>query len=177
MPPCRGTVSPTLEMPPKEERTIPQRRKRPVVVTLIALLQFFRSGFILLVVLSTWLIPDAHLYSRLDVKVLTYIFARQNPSSPILIMTIMPLIAVYLSAIGLGLLFLKKWARNALIATSGMTVLLWVRRFMFDWALGNATLATTLQQQTIFIVIAIDGLVFCCLAMYPDVAAAFGRRD
>jgi hypothetical protein len=89
----------------------------------------------------------------------------------------MPLIAFLVFSIGLGLWFLKKWARNTLMITSGTTVVLWLRRLLLDWSLGTTTLKTEAGQQSVYAVIMIDALILGCLALYPDVANAFGEQD
>jgi hypothetical protein len=153
-------------------RPLKALRIRPHAVTAIALFQFARAGLILLFALSKWLEPNARLDSRLDTKILVYIAARQNASSILL-----PLSAIFVAAVGWGLWRLKTWARTTLITTSGVTVFLWSRRFAFDWAIGSNTLQSTAQVQTIYAVILIDLLIFCCLSFYPDVADAFGKQD
>ncbi len=64
--------------------------------------------------------PAGHLASRLDVQVLTYIVTRHN-SSTFSTPFVMLLVAVPVFGIGLGLRFLKKWARYALMVASGGT--------------------------------------------------------
>jgi hypothetical protein len=89
----------------------------------------------------------------------------------------MLLIAVFVFNIGLGLWLVKSWARNALMITSGTTVVLWLRRFLLDWSLGTTTLKTEAAQQSVYAVIMIDVLILGCLALYPDVADAFSKHD
>jgi len=63
------------------DRRTPLKRPRPWPVTAIALYEFFRAAFILIVLLSTWLDPNGHLASRLNVQVLTYVVTRHNLST------------------------------------------------------------------------------------------------
>jgi hypothetical protein len=171
-----GTVRPPFGIPPRPT-VRPRLRRRPLAITLIALFQFARAGFILFVAVSTWLAPDAHLSSRLEIRVLTYVAARHNLPSPALIPVVLPIIAALPFALGCGLWFLKKWARNTLMITSGTTALLWIRYFAFDWALGDSILKTELQRQIVYSVISLDAMVFCCLAFLPDVSEAFGQKE
>jgi hypothetical protein len=153
------------------------QKPRPGPITLISLFEFVRAGFILVVAFAAWAAPNTHLTSRLDVKVLTYVAARRNLPPAGLIQVLMPLIAAFLIVVGCGLWFLKKWARNTLMITSGMTVVLWIKRLAFDWAIGAVTLQTELQRQIVYFVIIVDALIFGCLAFWPDVSEAFDERN
>jgi hypothetical protein len=146
-------------------------KRRPGPVTLIALFQFARATFVLLIVLIIWVSPSMHVDSRLDIQAITYIAARRD-ISPVLL----PISAVFLAAVGVGLWQLKIWARLTLMTTSGLTVLSWLRRFWFDWATGHVTLESDEQRHIILAVMFIDSVVFGCLAFYPDVADAFRDR-
>ena len=140
-----------------------QRRRCPSSVFVLALFQICRGIFIAGVVLSIYLMPDVNIASRIDVKVATFIIARQNLTSPVFMVTL-PLAAIYYCVTGVGLLRLKMWARNVLVLSSAATVLLWGRRFLFDYAIKRATLKTHLQQQSVYIVICIDAIIFLYLA-------------
>jgi hypothetical protein len=173
----RRTVAPPFEIPEPKDRETPPGQARPAVVTAIALYEFFRAALILLVLLSIQMDPTGYLTSRLDVQVLTYIVTRHNVSS-YAIPFLMPLVAVFVLSIGLGLWFLRKWARNALMIASGTTVVLWLRHFLVvDWALGETTLKTEAGRQSVYVIIMLDALIFGCLALYPDVAKAFGEKS
>jgi len=140
-----------------------QRKRCPSSIFVLALFQICRGIFIAGVMLSSYLMPGAEIASRIEVKVATFIIAQQNLSSPVLLITL-PLAAAYYCATGFGLLRLKIWARNVLMLSSAATVLLWARRFLFDYALGRATLKTDLQQQSIYAVMCVDAIIFLCLA-------------
>ena len=157
-----------------EEHNISLITGRPLSITLIALFQFFRAGIILLIVLCLWIFPDANLSSRIDVKVLTYITARQPLPPAFLVPIVMPVVAAYLAVTGFGLWFLKKWARNILMITSAVTSLMWIRGFMFYGALGEPLLETEMQRQTVLVVIMLDLLVFAYLFLEGK---AFGEKD
>ena len=148
--------------------------KRPLSITLISLFQFTRAIIILFIVLGLWAFPDANGASRLDIKVLMYVAARQPLPPAILIPIVMPIIAGYLFITGFGLWFLKKWARNILMITSGMTSCMWIRGFLVYRALGEPLLETQLQQQTVLFVVLLDVLVFSYLYMEGK---AFGVPD
>jgi len=99
----------------------PPRKTRPPCVTLLAPFQFLRAAIVLCVLLSVWEFPDSHLDSRLEVKALTYLATQHPLPEGLMIPVVLPLSAVYLSSIGVGLWRLKKWARNVLMITSGAT--------------------------------------------------------
>jgi hypothetical protein len=67
---------------------ISQRKRRPFAIFMIALFQICRGIFIAGVMLSSFLIPDADITSRIEVKVATFILARQNLTSPVLVITL-----------------------------------------------------------------------------------------
>jgi hypothetical protein len=104
-------------------------KRRPVAVTIIALVEFARAAMILVVAICMPLFPNANLAARTDVKVLTYVSAGQNLPSSVQAPIVLPLAAASLVVLGLGLWFLKKWARNLLMIGSGGVVVLWIRRF------------------------------------------------
>ena len=164
------------EAPELDEIIVRRGSGRPTIVTLIALYEFFRAAFILLILLTTRFDPNAYLASRLDAQVLTYVVTRHDISTyanPL----IMPVVAGLVFSMGLGLWLRKKWARNSLMIASGTSVVLWLRRFSLDWAFGQTTLKTPAGQQSVYAVILIDVLIFMCLAFYPDVAESFGKED
>jgi hypothetical protein len=172
----RGTVAPPFEIPKTGNGKIPPVRARPLVVTAIAIYEFFRASIILLVLLSTRLDPNGYLTSRMDVRILTYVVTRHNVST-YANSIIMPLVAVSVFSIGLGLWFLRKWARNAVMISSGATVVLWLRRILVDQALGEAIVKSQPGGQSVYVVIMIDTLIFSCMALYPDIASAFGEKN
>ena len=153
-----------------------RKRVRPTAVTVIATYEFFTGALMLLLLLGTWLDPTGHFSGSLDFEILTYVVTQHNvstySSSPI-----MPLIAAFVVSTGLGLWFLKKWARNILIVVTAMTTVLWLRRFVVDWALGETTLKTQSGRESVYAVVIINALIFYFLAFDPDVKQAFGDMN
>src|SRR2546422_253022 len=109
------------------------------MVALIAVLQFIWAAVLLGVVFSVWAFPDSHLDSRLEVKALTYVAAHHPLPSAIAIPVVMPLIAAFIAWTGFGLWRLKNWARNVLLALSGVSVALWLRAFAVNWWMSGST--------------------------------------
>lgn len=150
-----------------DETEVSRREMRPPAIFWLAMFQICRGLFVGGVACIFFLRPDANITSSIGVKVATFIFARQNLTSPIVLITLPPA-AIYLCVSGFALLRLKTWARNAMMSTSGVTVVLWTRRLYFDHILGTPTLQAILQRQSIFAVMCLDAIVFLCLASYSD---------
>jgi len=159
-----GSIDPDFFEPPDVHTS----NRCPFSILVLALFQICRGIFIAGVVLFILLMPNAGLTSKIEIKILTFIFARQNLSSPIFLI-VLPLSAIYLCVTGFELWRLKKWARNVMMLTSGSTVLMWGRRFYFDYVFGRATLPTALQQQSVYAVMVVNVIIFFCLAAYSDV--------
>lgn len=148
-------------------------RLRPMAVTVIAVYQFFAAGFLVLVALLAVLVPGMKF--GLPEQVITFTLTRHNLPPKSLIPIALPALAVYSASIGWGLWCLKAWARNLAVATSGMTVLLWLRALVFrQWAMGDQLFRDDLARNTVWGVILINAAIALSLVMYPDVTAAFG---
>jgi hypothetical protein len=159
---------------PYRERQARQIKERPLSVTLIAMFQFSRAVAVLLIFLFTSVFHDEAFGSAISVKILTYIAARQPLPPAALLPIIMPLIAAYLSTTGFGLWFLKKWARNLVMVTSGGTAVLWIRAFIYYGAIKEPIFKSDLQCQTVMVVVLLDIIVFAYLYME---GRAFGESD
>lgn len=172
-------VTPLGEPLSFEEKEIPPRKTRPGLVTLIALFQFFRAVFLLLVAALIWIYPDMK-FGSLTFWEIVYV-ASNGAGKPGFLT---PVIALYAAVIGWGLWSLNKWARNLLMVTSGLSAFRWIRYFAMDWAVSGTEVSRNLpslkpgfEQQSVYLLVALDALIFCCLAFYPDVAEAFGKRN
>jgi hypothetical protein len=153
-------------------------KTRPVQVTLIALYHFIGASIILLFALGSWLYPGLHISSSLLVQVIVYVITRHNIATPMMVPIMLPFFAAYLAAIGWGLWHLMKWARNLVLATSGLTVVIWIRALLVrEWALGQSLFKNELAQDTVFVVILINVIILCCLTIYPDVVRVFDQEN
>jgi hypothetical protein len=117
---------------------------------------------------------DAAFATAIGIKILTYIAARQPLPPTALLPIVMPLIAAYLFATGFGLWFLKMWARNVVMITSGGTAVLWIRAFIYYGVIKEPIFKSDSQRQTVMFVVLLDILVFAYL--YIE-GRAFGERD
>jgi hypothetical protein len=154
-------------------------KTRPAPVTFISLYHFCAAIFLLVILLVTAFDPDSHFNSNLAVQVTTYLITRHNIVSRGSIPILMPAIAGYLAIVGWGLWCLQAWARRLVIATSGLTVLSWLRALLIrQWTLGESLFRDELARQTVYVLMAINSIIFCCLTLYPDVVQAFeGGRE
>ena len=149
----------------------PERIERPRIITVIALWQLFRAGLLLTVTCIVLTNPDAK-WGPLGFWELVYITS--NGGRPSLL--VVPFI-IYAFAVGIGLWFLKRWARVALMITSGITALMWLRYLALNWALATQLslfrpLQPGLQQQSVYMLTATDALIFLLLAFHPGVVEA-----
>jgi len=139
---------------------------RPLGVTLIALYELFIVGMI---VYGVWIVFCIH-------------FARSPGASghdPLdeynaVIFLFVPLSLISHLIAGVGLWFLRPAGRVVRMAISSVNVLAYMGGNMFivveylpqHWP----------DRQTVFRVLALDTLIFCYLAFYPEIKKKFGRR-
>lgn len=158
---------------------------RPPIVTFVAAIQFLRATVALFIGFGIWAFPNSGLDSLMRVKALAYLATRYPLPPRVIAPFAMTFFAAYLIVTGFGLLNLKRWARNVLLLTSGLTVFAWTRYFIFDSLLRNTDLGGALGPSpiskaalsVIAVGIMMDALIFCCLAFYPDVWKIFGERN
>ena len=155
-----------------------RRRTCPGIVTLIAVFQFLRGAVLFLVSAISWTHPDTQ-WGSLTFWGTVYVASNGGGRPGILT----PITAVYAVIIGWGLWSLKAWARNLLMLTSGLTAIMWIRYLLFNQVIGGSELSKHVhglrpgfEQQAVSALVLADSLIFCCLAFYPDVAEAFGRK-
>jgi hypothetical protein len=168
------------ELPETEEMMPPSGlNNRPFTVTLIALFQFCKAGFLVVLLVLIGIYPDMRFGSETFWEI---VYVASNGAGKPGLLT--PLIAIYAAVIGWGLWSLNKWARNLLMVTSGLSALRWVRYFGMNWAVSGTEVSRTFpslksgfEQQSVYLLVALEVLVFCCLAFGPDVAEAFGRNE
>jgi hypothetical protein len=150
-----------------------QKTERPTSVTTIALLQFGKAWVLLTVAVVAWVVPDAMRVYGSDFSAVVYFAAHgKNPHGFLL-----PLVAGYVTVMGWGLWSLKGWARSSLMVTSGLTVAIWVRRLLFDQAMGDTTLKTPLEVQVVGFLLLADAITFFYLFFGVGVKRAFGESE
>ncbi len=141
-----------------DRRDAATRVSRPVVVTLIAIYEFFGAGVGYFYFAKIWQSHQAYVNSKIGEDPLVY--------DPFLFG--IPIIATILLVLGWGLWRLQKWARHALVASSAGQVVLWLRGALFGQPLfGHRTSPFVLMN--LFVLLA--------LLYYPDIGLAFGEKD
>jgi hypothetical protein len=164
-------VNPAVETETATKNAQRTRRKPPYLVVLIALFQFFKSGFLLYLFLRFW-----HDYLAWA--------AAGRPYDSFLpdsfFMILFPALSVVYVVIGWGLLKLRPWARGFLI---GAIICTWIGgRYGSHLSLdilffSNGMNLGHQRLSTIFCVFLLDLFVFCSLVFYPDIAKTFGQRE
>jgi hypothetical protein len=133
----------------------PSQRKRPILVTLIAIYQFFIGSVGLVYFARIWITFGGNVR---DVLI-------DNPFS-----FATPVFSVIAFVIGAGVWRLQPWARHFLIGTTGLAFVRGLTR--------HTTGALVFRNEaTIVPFIAIDLLIWLTLMYYPDVSLAFGEKD
>ena len=133
----------------------PDRRKRPLLVALIAIYQFFIGCVGLVYFARAWMSHAG------DVRALLI----DNPLSFVILV-----FGVVAFVIGIGVWCLQPWARHFLLFTTAVAMARGLKQYaMGGWALR--------YQHAIAPYIVIDLVIWLTLMYYPDVAAAFGERN
>jgi hypothetical protein len=147
------------------------RKRRPVPITLVALFQFFKAGYLLFIFWEAWM---AHLSWTARELPAEDPFVQQLIKDPLFLL--LPLVAIGSIAFGWGLWQLQKWARNYLMFLIAFG---WAEGgFSFNnYLFGGNLIMPVWQRRTTLCVFLLDLFVFCCLAFYPEVGKAFGERD
>jgi hypothetical protein len=145
----------------------PAAPKRPFPVTLVALVQLAKAGFLLFLALKVCGFGEA--------------FTTQDAggSSLVIVCALMALLigfALYIGNNGFGLLRLEKSARRTLMWNIVAGWLLYGVSFN-GLLFGESPFIGTWTNRTIISVFLLDTFLYCCLAFYPDVAQAFGEKD
>jgi hypothetical protein len=133
----------------------PDRSKRPLLVTLIAIYQFSIGCAGLIYFAQTWRQHGG------DGRALLI----DNPFSYAL-----PVFSAVSFVIGGGVWRLQPWARHVLIGTTGLAIV----RGLTRHAMGAWVFQT---QRAIAPFIVIDLMIWFALMYYPDIAAVFGERN
>jgi len=156
-----------LEMPDRSE--LPNKKSRPFVVTLVALIEFARGGTLAFILWRVWHLAGLNGDTAGD----PYAPLRKDP-----FLAFVPVLIVYFVTVGLGILFLQSRARHVLLITNGLTVAVWARNVAVGGLInGMPFLRGSLTPNLTLASILLDSLVICCLLLYPDVAKAFNDQS
>ena len=147
---------------------------RPGIVELVALYQFAKAALLIFTFALVVYYPSLRWESE---SFWQAVYVASNGGGKPGYQTLA--VGLYAVAVGWGLWNLKKWARYCLMVTSGMTAALWIRYLSLNFALGwnSRGPKTGFERESVYMLIMVDVIVFCCLALYPDVAESFGRGE
>jgi hypothetical protein len=153
-----------LNIPQPESRRV-SSCSRPLSVTLVASYQFVKGAGALLIFLKIWLDHRAALASsEMAPDALS-----KDPS-----LILLPLTALYLGVLGLGVWNLERWARWLILPAFALTVP-WAMHLLPSQS-SLALLRYILPRPVALLVAALDMLVILVLLL-PDERKAFGDGD
>jgi hypothetical protein len=157
-----------FEMPESNDSS--DKKSRPFVVPLVAIIQFARGGALAAFILwRVWHLAGLNGDTAAD----PYAPLRKDP-----FLAFVPVLIVYFIAVGFAILCLQSWARHVLVITNGLTVAVWARNVAVGGLInGMPFLKGSLTPNLTLASILVDVLVICCLLLYPDVAKAFNDQS
>jgi hypothetical protein len=141
--------------------------ERPFQVTLIAIFQFAKAAFLLVVAALLWLSPESLPHSEAFTQVL-FIAAHGKDLPGVLV----PIFGGYVAYVGLRLLQLKPSVRRTLAVSSAITVAVSLNRL---GVFGDASVTNSFQQQTLYVLILLDLAVYIYLVFHPEIVRSFSR--
>ena len=150
---------------------VPPPPQRPFPVTLMAFFQFAKAGFLIFI---AWLSLAGH-YGRLasipNLQDLTFLASHgKDPKGMLLLF-----LGLYAGAIGLGLWRLRRWARNSLVFSCGLMMVLWLSHHDFGTQILVMPAITEVEQQTVYILLLVDFAIFMYLKFNSEIASCFKR--
>jgi hypothetical protein len=151
--------------------------KRPLGVTLVALLQFCKAGFLIIIAAIGWWRHGA--LPELPALCFQFIyFASGGKFYERAEVIPCPLFALLLSVFGWGLWRLRLWAPILFLSWYGLLMIYWVRNQIFDTWTGLGRYEwwrwTPFQHRMQFYILSVDGVVALYLLTSTTVGRAFG---
>jgi hypothetical protein len=155
---------------PRTSLYVPEPTKRyvPPAVMLIAVFQFAKAAFLLIVSLMLWVAPEALPHTE-GFEQLLYVAAHGRSVSGVLV----PVFGCYVAYVGWGLVRLRKRVRRNLAISSALTIGLSLQRL---GVFGDTDMHGQLDRQTLYILILLDLMVYIYLTFHPDITKAFTRE-
>lgn len=145
------------------------RRSRPV--TYIALFQFTKAAFLLYIAALVVTGRNGRLAAIPDLRDLIFVASHGKDPHGLLLL----FFGAYAAAIGVGLWRLKRWARNSLVFTTGLMLVLWLSHYNFGTALPTMPAISEVEQQTVYIVLLLDFAIFAYLKFHNETGLSFAR--
>jgi hypothetical protein len=138
----------------------------PFQVFPIALFQFAKGAFLLVVAGFMWIAPDSLPNSEAFSEML-FIAAHGKDLTGYLV----PIFGCYLIYIGVGLL--RPSTRTNLAISSAITIALSLQRLGL---FGETTMRDQLDRQTLYILILLDMAIYIYLVYHPAITSGFDQR-
>ena len=143
---------------------------RPLPVTIVAMVQFAKAAFLLTVGMMPFLGDESGLASIPDFRDLLFLASHGKDPKGLPIV----LFGVYAAVVGWGLWRLKRWARNSLVFSSGLMLLFWLAHHDFGTSLLIMPGISGVEQQTVYVLLLLDGAIFAYLKFHDETAKSFG---
>jgi hypothetical protein len=143
----------------------PPRIERPLQIIPIALFQFAKAAFLLVVATLLWLAPASLPNSAAFTQVL-FIAAHGKDLPGVLV----PIFGCYVAYVGFGLLQLKPSIRRNLAISSAITIAVSLNRL---GVFGDASVTNRFQREALYILILLDLAVYIYLAFHPEIVRSF----
>ena len=145
---------------------------RPAPVTLMALLQFLKGAAMILIALPPLLGHEGSLAYIPDLRDIIFLASHGRDPHGLLLL----LLGIYATMIGRGLWMLKRWARNSLMGTSGVMLVLWLAHNNFGTPIFSMPAISEVESQTVYILLLIDFAVFLYLKFHTETYLAFPKQ-
>jgi hypothetical protein len=142
-----------------------RRNQRPLQVIPIAMFQFGKAAFLLIVAALLWLSPDSLPHSAAFSQVL-FIAAHGKNLPGVLV----PIFGCYVAYVGFGLLQLRPSIRRTLAISSAITIAVSLNRL---GVFGEVSVTNTFQRQALYVLILLDLAVYIYLVYHPEIVRSF----
>ena len=150
----------------------PAPPSRPASVTLMALLQFAKGLTMVAVATLTFIASKSTPSDLPDFRELVF-FASHGKEPKGLLLLVLGVYAIYL---GSGLWRLKRWARNSLMATSGIMLVFYTIHAYMGVPILIMPAISLVQQQTVYILLLFDGAIFLYLKFHAETYLSFPKK-
>jgi hypothetical protein len=145
---------------------------RAIPVTAIAVFQFSKALFLLLVAGMAWLGLEGKLAAIPKLRDLVFLASHGKDPHGILLFVL----GASAAWVGLGLWRLKRWARNTMVFNGAFMLIFWLAHQDFGMPLFVMPAAASVEHFTIYLVLAIDLTIFCFLKFHSGIDQSFVRK-
>jgi len=150
----------------------PNRAIRAIPVTAIAVFQFSKALFLLLVAGMAWLGLEGKLAAIPKLRDLVFLASHGKDPHGILLFVL----GASAAWVGVGLWRLKRWARNTMVYNGAFMLIFWLAHHDFGTPLIVMPGAASVAHFTIYLVLAIDLTIFCFLKFHGGIDQSFVRK-